>query len=76
MKEKHQHTLRKLLELFKKTEHELAEEAEKNPQLKAFWDSMTEEIPDLLADLQEILAAAEIVSEEAGDVILEAGEVL
>jgi ATP phosphoribosyltransferase regulatory subunit HisZ len=76
MKETHKLTLHKLLEFIKKTEHDLVEEVEETPTLKAFWDSMIEEIPDLITDLEEILTDAEIVATEAGEVILEAGEIL
>jgi hypothetical protein len=76
MKETHKLTLHKLIDFFKKTEHNLTEEVEHNPSLKAFWDEMIEEIPDLITDLEEILADAELVAAEAGDVILEAGEIL
>jgi hypothetical protein len=61
MKETHKLTLHKLLAFIKKTEHDLVDEVEENPSLKAFWDEMTEEIPDLITDLEEILADAEIV---------------
>ena len=82
MKEYHIHTLSKLLEILKETGHNLVHEVEEIPSLKAFWDTMYDEIPDLVSNLEEILAEAkdvaievgEEVASEAGEIALEVGE--